>query len=148
MNLGAFFVATLVANQFGTEEMKDYRGLARQNNFGTFLTICMCVFLFSLTGLPPFAGFIGKWYIFQAVIDSGMIWLAVIAAFNSVIALYYYVRLAKYMAMDPIESDMSVQNTQWRYSSVIASFAFFSLYFGIYFAPLANWAKFSAQLFR
>lgn len=148
MNLGAFFVATLIANQFGTEEMSDYRGLVRQNFFGAFLAISMTIFMFSLTGIPPFAGFIGKWYIFQAVIKSGMIWLAVIAAINSVISLYYYVRLVKYMTFDDPQEEMKVQNTYWRYSSVIAVFAFFSLLFGIYFAPLVEWAKVSAQFFH
>lgn len=147
MNLGAFFVAILISNQWGTEEIKDYRGLVRQNAFGTFLTICMAIFMFSLTGLPPFAGFIGKWYLFQAVIDSGLIWLAVVAAINSVIALFYYVRVVKYMAFDPPVSDKKLANRHWRYASVIAVFAVLSVYFGIYFAPLANWAKYSAEFF-
>lgn len=147
MNFGAFLVATLVANQFKTEEMKDYSGLVRQNIFGAFLALSLTVFLFSLTGLPPFAGFVGKWYIFQAVIDSNLIWLAVIGAINSVISLFYYVRLIKYMMFDPPAQEMKIKNTYWRYSSLIAVFALFSIIFGVYFAPLVDWAKSSARLF-
>lgn len=147
MNMGAFFVATLVANQFNTEDMNDYKGLARQNLYGLFLSLCLTVFLFSLTGIPPFAGFVGKWYLFKATLEAKLIWLAVVGALNSVLALFYYVRLVKYMLMDTSDKAMPVQNSHWRYSTVIALFALFSIYFGIYFGPIVRWAKFSAQLF-
>lgn len=146
MNLGAFFVATLIANQFGTEEMADYKGLVRQNVFGTFLALCLSVFLFSLIGLPPFAGFVGKWYLFSATLDAGLVWLAVVAALNSVIALYYYVRLIKYMMFDPPAAEMKPVHSSWRYSGAIAAFAFFTLLFGVFFRPLAQWAQASAHM--
>lgn len=147
MNLGSFFVAALILNQFGTEEMTDYKGLAKQNAFGLFLSLALAVFLFSLAGIPPFAGFIGKWYVFKAVVDSGLIWLGVIGALNSVVSLFYYVRLVKYMLIDDATKEMKPAHTHWRFTSVIAVFAFFTLCFGIYFGPLVQWAKASAVMF-
>lgn len=148
MNLGAFLVATLVANQFQTEDMLDYRGLAKQNAFGLILSLCLTVFLFSLTGIPPFAGFIGKWYLFKAVIHGNLIWLAVVGGLNAVISLYYYVRLIKYMLVDDPQTEMKIHNTHWRFSSLIILFAFFTVLFGVYFEPLARWAKASAFFFH
>jgi len=147
MNMGAFFVISLVANQFNTENMDDYKGLARQNRFGMFLAFSLSIFMFSLAGIPPFAGFIGKWYIFQATVSSGMFWLAAIGAINAVISLYYYVRLVKFMLIDGSEKEMKLANLHWRFSSLIAVFAVFSVYFGIYFGPIVKWAKSSAELF-
>lgn len=146
MNLGAFFVAAIVFNQFDTEDMLRYKGLARQNGFGLFLSLAMAIFMFSLAGIPPFAGFIGKWYVFKAVVDSGLIWLAAIGAINSVVSLFYYVRLVKLMLIDSPEADMKPANVYVRYTSVIAVCAFFTLCFGIYFSPLVEWAKVSASL--
>ena len=145
MNLGAFFIVLMVSNQFKTEKMEDYKGLARQNAFGAFLAISLAIFLFSLAGIPPFAGFIAKWYIFKSVVDANLIWLAVIGVINAVISLYYYVRLVKYMLIDSPEAEMKIQHTHWRYSSLVAIFAFFTLCFGLYFAPIANWVKVSAE---
>jgi NADH-quinone oxidoreductase subunit N len=146
MNLGAFFVATIMANQFQTENMDDYKGLIKQGSFGTFLAISMTIFLFSLTGIPPFAGFVAKWYIFQAVVDAQLYWLAVVGVVNAGVALFYYVRLIKYMVIDEKQSEMPVKNINSRYISFIAVFVFFTLFFGLYFAPIANWVKASAHL--
>lgn len=146
MNLGGFFVAAIVLNQFDTEDMLRYKGLARQNGFGLFLSLSMAIFMFSLAGLPPFAGFIGKWYVFKAVVDSGLIWLAAIGAINSVISLFYYVRLVRFMLIDSPEAEMKPINLHVRYTSMIAVCAFFTLCFGIYFSPLVEWAKLSASL--
>ena len=66
MNLGAFLVVILVAQATGSESILDYRGLARRHPLAA---VTFAIFLFSLTGLPPFAGFTGKWYLFYAVIE-------------------------------------------------------------------------------
>lgn len=144
MNLGAFFVASLVANQFNTENMEDYKGLSKQNMYGFFLSFCMAIFLFSLAGLPPFAGFIGKWYVFKAALDAGLYGLAVVGVINSVISLFYYVRLAKFMFIDEKQGDMAVANHHWRLTTVIGGFAVLTVFFGIYFQPIVDWVKTSA----
>ena len=87
MNLGAFLVVTLVHNQDGTFDLRDYPGLYRR---APFLTIAMAVFLLSLMGIPPLVGFMGKLYVFAAVIEKGAAyyWFAVVGAVNAAIAAY------------------------------------------------------------
>jgi len=99
MNLGAFFVVQKLAEGVGSEEIDDYRGLgARIPLVGVFFAI----FLVSLVGLPPTGGFIGKLFLFNALLSAGKdyIWLAVIGVINSVISLYYYLRVLKVLYLD------------------------------------------------
>jgi len=104
MNLGAFWVVMLIANQTGREDLDAYRGLAWRG--GAFPAVAFAVFLFSLAGLPPLAGFVGKFYVFAAGIQGGLYWLVLIAVLNSVVSLYYYARVVKAMFLDqPVAGD-------------------------------------------
>ncbi|MYC74940.1 NADH-quinone oxidoreductase subunit N [Candidatus Poribacteria bacterium] len=94
MNLGAFYVVVLIANEEGTEMIAGYRGLASR---APLVAWAMVIFLFSLTGIPPFAGFFGKWLLFAAVLEQGYYWLALVGLLNSVVSLYYYARIVKAM---------------------------------------------------
>jgi len=100
MNVGAFLVVGMIANVTGDEDIENYRGLAWRG--AVVPAVCLAVFLFSLTGLPPFAGFIGKFFLFSAVIKQGGAFavLAVVAALNSVVSLYYYAKIVKTMFLD------------------------------------------------
>jgi NADH-quinone oxidoreductase subunit N len=98
MNLGAFWVVMLVSNQTGREDMDGYRGLAWRG--GALPAVTLTIFLASLAGLPPFAGFIGKVYVFKAGINAGIVALVVAGALNSVVSLYYYWRIVKAMFLD------------------------------------------------
>jgi len=90
MNLGAFAVVTAVEQEYGTVELKAYNGLAsRRPLLALSLTLC----LLSLAGIPPLAGFVGKTVLFGAALAAGFGWLAVIAAINTAISLYYYVKV-------------------------------------------------------
>ncbi|MDA8174741.1 MAG: NADH-quinone oxidoreductase subunit N [Nitrospiraceae bacterium] len=103
MNIGAFTVVIMarVEGQ-GGEEIQDYAGLSRRSPFVAFL---MLLFMFSLTGIPPTAGFMGKFYIFSALINAGYTWLAVIAVVMSAVSAYFYLRVVMYMYMkEPLES--------------------------------------------
>jgi len=93
-NLGAFVVAIAFELQTGSSEIKDYSGLSRSSPTLSFL---MMLFLLSLVGIPPLAGFVGKYYLFAAAIEKHLIWLVVIAVLTSVISLYYYVGVIKEM---------------------------------------------------
>ena len=97
MNLGAFLVVIIVHNDVGGFDIKDYAGIWRR---APMLTLVMGVFLFSLMGIPPFAGFLAKWYIFAAVIRAGLGWFAVIGVVNSAIGAFYYVKILKTMFID------------------------------------------------
>jgi NADH-quinone oxidoreductase subunit N len=100
MNLGAFLIAIEVHNKTGSFDIKDYRGFYRRS---PFLTIAMTVFMLSLMGIPPFAGFFGKLFVFGAAVKADLAWFAVIGALNSVIAVYYYARVIKAMIIEPGE---------------------------------------------
>jgi proton-translocating NADH-quinone oxidoreductase chain N len=97
-NLGAFFIAVLLEQRLGTGEIPDYAGLAER---APVLAVLMAVFMLSLTGIPPTAGFFGKFYLFGAAINNGLIWLAVVAFLNSVVSLYYYVNVIRVMYILP-----------------------------------------------
>ncbi|MEK6646857.1 MAG: NADH-quinone oxidoreductase subunit N [Candidatus Firestonebacteria bacterium] len=94
MNVGAFAIVVIVSNVLKSDDIEDFAGLGQRSSF---LSALMLIFLLSLAGMPPLAGFIGKFYIFAAAIKGGFVWLAIIAVLNSVIALYYYLRIVKAM---------------------------------------------------
>ena len=104
MNLGAFLVVTLIHRHDGTFDLRDYPGLYRR---APFLTVAMAIFLLSLTGIPPLIGFLGKLYVFAAIIDkgSGYWWYAAVGAVNAAIAAYYYARVLKTMVIDAGNED-------------------------------------------
>ncbi len=145
MNLGAFFVVIYVKSQGGGESFDDFRGLGWKM---PIVGIVMTVFMLSLTGIPPTAGFIGKFYIFASVIKVGpqLYWLAIVGAINSVISLYYYFRVVKVMFLEGEPSETIVVPS----ASVLAilfTFAIPTILFGIYWVPIANWVSQSLKLF-
>jgi NADH-quinone oxidoreductase subunit N len=100
-NLGAFFVAVAVGQRLGSDDIPDYAGLSQR---APGLAALMVLFMLSLTGIPPTAGFFGKFYIFGAAINNGLLWLALVGLVNSVIALYYYVGVIRAMYLMPAPS--------------------------------------------
>jgi NADH-quinone oxidoreductase subunit N len=108
MKGGAFIVVATLATVAVGESIKEYKGLAKRN---LFLAVAMAIFLLSLAGIPPLAGFWSKFVLFAAPIDAAsvggadwLMWLSVAAIINSAISLYYYVRIIKYMFVDEGES--------------------------------------------
>ncbi|MGD8503968.1 MAG: NADH-quinone oxidoreductase subunit N [Syntrophobacterales bacterium] len=134
MNLGAFAVVTLVASAGGSEEIHSYRGLGSR---APYVCVAMAIFLFSLIGLPPFAGFVGKVYLFAAVIYKKIYWLALVAALNTVISLYYYLRVVKAMFLEKSTEPIQIQVS---FGSQVILFALLvpTLGLGIYWQPLAS----------
>lgn len=97
MNIGAFAIIILVAKKGETNgNVADFAGLGFKR---PLLALVMTIFLFSLAGMPPTAGFIGKFYLFSGAIQKGYIWLAVIGVLNSAASVYYYLRVMVYMYM-------------------------------------------------
>ena len=137
MNLGAFYVVMLVGNETGSENIDDYKGLGARN---TFLAISLAIFLISLTGLPPTAGFVGKLYIFAALINSKFIWLAVVGVLNSVVSLYYYVRIFRNMFLRKGESENEIKISLFE-KFVLLLLLLPTLILGLYFGPLVEFAQ-------
>ena len=94
-NMGAFAVAMVVAGKTGSYELDAYDGLARRS---LGLAIIMVIFLLSLAGIPPLAGFVAKFYVFASAVNSErFLWLAVLGVVNSVVSVYYYMNIARRM---------------------------------------------------
>ncbi len=147
MNIGAFLVIAIIANATGDEDIESYRGLAWRG--AVVPAACFAVFLFSLTGLPPFAGFIGKFFLFAAVIKEGgaFVILALVAIVNSVISLYYYARVVKVMFLDfPDPGDKTVAVAANHFTLLVPLTAL-TIVLGIYFSPLAQYTSQSLRFF-
>jgi NADH-quinone oxidoreductase subunit N len=143
MNLGAFLSVIVLENRGIAPEIKNYIGLGARS---PSVAVAFCVFLFSLTGIPPLAGLIGKVYLFAALIKGGIYWLAVVGVLNSVVSLYYYAGIVKKMfferAVDetPIESVLVLRVILW--ILVIPT-----VLLGIYWKPLMEIAHTAASTF-
>ncbi len=132
MNLGAFFFVVAVNNHLKSEELKDYVGLGFRMPWAGAM---MVVFMASLAGIPPFAGFIGKLYLFTAVMDRQWFWLVIVAAVNSVVGLYYYFKVVKAIFLTRPEegADTSPLKLHWLQYTVLAVLAVPTLVLGVYF---------------
>jgi NADH-quinone oxidoreductase subunit N len=99
MQLGAFAVIVMMRRQDVVgDELKDFAGLHVRHPLAAF---AMLLFMLSLGGIPPTAGFMGKFWLFGAAIEAGYVWLAVIGVLNSAISLYYYIRIVVFMYVKP-----------------------------------------------
>ena len=116
MNIGAFAVVSVLEHKgaIGTK-LEEYIGLSKRN---PWLAAAMTIFLFSLTGFPPLAGFWGKFYLFRAAVDADLTWLSIIAVINSGIAAFYYLNVVVQMYMK--SSDEEIVRTKIGLSPQIA----------------------------
>lgn len=145
MNVGAFLVVVIVANATGREDIEGYRGLAWRG--AAIPAVCMAIFLFSLTGLPPLAGFVGKFFLFAAAIREEFYFLAVVAIINSVISLYYYAGIVKTMFLDqPSSGDQEVLMTA-KDSALLGVLSSLTVVFGVYWGPLVHYTSESLRFF-
>jgi len=145
MNLGAFFVVITIKNQTGGESFDDYKGLGWEM---PLVGVVMTIFMVSLTGLPPTAGFIGKFYIFAALIKGGntFYWLVIIGGINSVVSLYYYLRVVKVMYFEG-EKKESILYPPRVLSAVLIITAVPTIFLGLYWSPIADWITNSLVFF-
>src|SRR5512139_4131844 len=143
MNLGAFYVVVLVSNATrGGEDISDFTGLGSR---APFAAVTLSIFLFSLTGIPPFSGFIGKVYLFAEVIHREVYWLAVVAALNSVVSLYYYARIVRAMFLQE-PKDASVIPVPAVSGAMLVLLAAPTLILGVYWEPVARFAHTSVRM--
>ncbi len=138
MNLGAFFVVMLIANKIGSEDIDDYKGLGSS---ASILGVALTIFLLALAGLPPTAGFIGKLYIFIALIDANMVAVAIIALLNTVVAYYYYVRVLKNLYL--VQHESKFEKIEVSFGNKVLLFVLLIpvLVLGVYFTPLVTLAQ-------
>jgi len=123
------------------EKIEDLAGLSRTH---PMLALGMAIFMFSMAGIPPLAGFFGKLYVFLAAIESQLYTLAVIGVLSSVVGAFYYLRIVKLMYFDEVK-DPLYRPIGRELSWVIAGTGLFTLFFFIYPAPILNAAKAAAD---
>ncbi len=142
MQLGAFAVVVLLrrADTIG-DELKDLAGLHQRQPFAAF---AMLLFLLALGGTPPTAGFMGKFRLFAAAIDSGHVWLAVAGVLNSVVSLYYYLRIVMFM-YQRTDAPASAPALSPLLAGTIGVAAFGTVAAGVYPALLIDAADVSAR---
>ena len=138
MNIGAFAVIIMLRSEgFKGDNISDYEGLAKTHPLAALL---MLIFMFSLTGIPPTAGFIGKLYIFMSAINAGYTWLVVVAVIFSAISAYFYLRIIMYMYMREPKTTVTL-TTSFSNGVALAVTAVAVLAIGIMPAPLLELAK-------
>jgi len=109
MTMGAFaIVAVLRRGGLEGEELDDFIGLARRHKGAAFM---MMLFMVSLAGIPPTAGFIGKFYLFMAAVNAGMAWLAVVGLVFAAVSAFYYLRVVMVMYMREPSSDQELETS-------------------------------------
>ncbi len=114
MNLGAFgLVVLLEAKGYATETVDDFNGLSKKNPWAA---AAMILFLLSLAGIPPTAGFVGKYFLFSAAMKAGWFWLTLLAVLMSAVSLFYYFRIAR--AMYLVEGDGELR---WREEPAVSA---------------------------
>lgn len=116
-NLGAFGVIGILEKENGGNLLyQDYAGLARRK---PAMAALMSMFMFSLTGIPPFAGFIGKYYLFASAVQTNLTWLAVLGVITSLFSTYYYLRIVVYMYFRESDDTSVPELPMLSYSTVV-----------------------------
>lgn len=157
MNLGAFYAVIMIEDAIGSEDLDDYRALARR---ATLPAAALAICLVSLTGIPLTAGFIGKFYLFSAILSPRAgaaspqwLWLAIVGVVNTLLALYYYLRVIGAMYLKRSLKDLALERghleipdeprIQFGLGSQALVFLFIVpvIGLGIYFQPLVDFAS-------
>ena len=145
MNLGAFAIVAFLRNSIRSEEIADYGGLINKH---PGVVVCMAIIMFSLVGIPPMAGFVGKFAIFASLMEgynltgrTYLMVLLVLGGLNTLISLFYYLRVVKVMAIDP---ETTTAPTQWSMVSLSGAFIVLVtaplLLLFVYWNDLGDWA--------
>lgn len=134
-NIGAFASIIAFSNQTGKDDIKDFGGMWRRS---PFLAATLMLSLLSLAGIPPAAGFIGKFYLFSSAAKQGYLWMAFVAMGMSVISAYYYIFVIRVMLMgEPSEGEKIIIPVSLKI--VMAVSIIMILFMGIYPGPITSW---------
>ena len=115
-NLGAFLTVAIVEQSEKSNNLDAYNGLAKRS---PFLALALTIFLLSLAGIPPLAGFMAKWYVFAGAVQERLVGLAVAAALNSAVAGYYYFKIVKAMYLTAPQKTTSVSYNSFAFIAIV-----------------------------
>jgi NADH-quinone oxidoreductase subunit N len=133
-NLAAFLAVIAFYNATGKEEISDFAGLGSRN---PFLAMALTVSLFSLAGLPIFAGFVTKFYLFLSVVEADMLWLAAVAVLASLVSLYYYLIIIRQIYVEPAKESTVIPIT-WITGIFLSGLVTGTVLIGVYPRPLMD----------
>lgn len=145
MNLGAFSIVAFLRNELDSERLPDYAGLVHRS---PGFVVCTAIVMFSLVGLPPLAGFAGKFAIFAQTYDAGLLSLVVIGVINTVFSLFYYLRVVKTMVLNPEPEDRPAPTIRLWWSNsgfYCVLLAFLLIVLGVFWNPLFVEAQIAAS---
>jgi NADH-quinone oxidoreductase subunit N len=137
-NIAAFGVIIVFSNLTGSDEISDLAGLSRRS---PWLALAMMFALLSLSGIPPTAGFFGKFFIFRAAVEADLWWLALIGILNAFIALYYYLSVIKVMYLYRSEDDAVSVPVSRAAGLAIGLTVFGILYLGVFADRAFEWTR-------
>lgn len=147
MKTGAFIGSAQVASMVPKSETNDpddisnYAGLSSK---APITALCMLILMFALAGIPPTAGFVGKFVLFSSAIYSGLLWLAVLAILNSALSLVYYLRIISYMYLKESDGPKMVESKGYTAALVLTTLAV--IYIGVFPEQFVNWAMQAAAV--
>lgn len=138
MTLGAFAVTFAVERRTGGTDLENFQNLGRSS---PFMAAAMAVFMISLTGIPPAAGFFGKLYLLQVAVNGGLTWVAVVLVLTSTVSAYYYLRVVVNMYMVDTQPRLLPVPASTAIGAVVAIGMIGTLVLGVYPGGAVEWAQ-------
>lgn len=135
MTLVAFYVTGYVSDEYGNDHFERFNGLAFKY---PVVSILLSIAMFSLAGIPPFAGFVAKFNILYATVKSGYYTLALIAGLNSVVSLYYYLKIVRCMIFRPVEAEGPIGGLGIRNHVVLLGLTFPIVFLGLFWSGISG----------
>lgn len=129
MTLGAFYIVNFVNDKYGNDHFERFSGLVYRY---PMMAIVMTIIMFSLAGIPPFSGFVAKFHIFSAVLLKKYYVLALIAGLNSVVSLYYYMKIVRLMILKPAESEEPIAGFSYLNQGIVFALAVPVVFLGVF----------------
>lgn len=139
-NLLAFGIAMAFSRIAGSDEITDYAGMSRRN---PFLALMMLAAFLSLAGMPPFGGFVAKVFVFAAGVQAGYVWLVVVGIINSIVGVYFYLNVMKYVYLYRMPNEDEEQHPvplTRPYALALAVLTVGVILIGTVFAPFFGWS--------
>jgi NADH-quinone oxidoreductase subunit N len=142
-NIGAFASVIAVYNHSGSAEISDFSGMWKRS---PIVSAALMISLLSLAGIPPAAGFTGKFFLFTSIVDKGYLWIAFFGMAMSVVSIYYYINVIKVMLVGEVVDSTPIKVPMSLKLVMILSGAM-TLVLGIYPGPVIEWANQVASQF-
>ncbi len=142
-NLGAFFAVLAISQRTGSDDISSYAGMGRR---APLLAAVLGFCFVSLTGIPPTAGFVAKVYIFNAAVQSDLVWLAIVGVLNTVVSAFYYLRVVSHMYLAPAPAEGDIRPGPWL-ATALAVTGLGVLVVGIVPTPMIDAAQRAASVF-